>query len=207
MTYHFLPANFLPRRALAFSGVAAFHVLVAYLLLTALVQPAPRTPDTPITGFVILEPLHPPLVSLTDVVPDLRKGPVVVPPIDPVAAPQRQSPLAPRVEKEAPGSSAAALPAALPIRLIGTNQFPSTYDYYPAELRRAGVEGASNIRACVDPQGKLVGTPAVEESSGYAHLDAEAVDLTRHARFARSMQGDTPVGNCFRFRIAFKIQR
>ena len=43
MNYHFFQSEFLSRRALAFSGIAAFHILIAYLLLTALVQ-------TPVPG-------------------------------------------------------------------------------------------------------------------------------------------------------------
>jgi TonB family protein len=93
----------------------------------------------------------------------------------------------------------------VPIRPLGANQLPNTEDYYPPDLRRLEVQGATNVRVCVDAQGVRQGEPVIEESSGNARLDLGALNIARHGRYARSVQGTTPVGNCFRFRIAFKI--
>jgi periplasmic protein TonB len=207
MTYHFLPGNFLSRRALAFSGVAAFHVLVAYLLLTALVQPAPPAPDGGTTVTFTAEqvpvPTVDPHVQLSPTVvgqPSIPEQPQVdlAPPLDPSL---------PAVAASEPTGGSAAVPGPLPVRLLGTNQLPNAEEYYPPDMIRQGVQGATNVRLCVDAQGRLLGNPTVEESSGYPQLDRGALNVVRHGRYARSMQGDVAVGNCFRYRIAFKIPR
>ncbi len=209
MTYHFLPANFLPRRALAFSGVAAFHVLVAYLLLTALVQPAAPVPTTHTVGIFTpethVERQRLPLLAL----PPSEQHPVIEVPTTPEVASPPDRPALSAVGVTGPRSTggSAVVSAAPPVRLLGVNQLPNTEEYYPPGMIREGVQGATNVRACVDPQGRLLGSPAIEETSGHGPLDSAALNLVRHGRFARSMQGDVAVGNCFRFRIDFKIQK
>ena len=91
--------------------------------------------------------------------------------------------------------------------MLGANQLPNSEEFYPPDMRRLNVQGATNLRVCVDAQGARVGEPTIEQSSGFPSLDLGAVNLAKHGRFARSMLGDTPVGNCFRFRIAFKIPK
>jgi TonB family protein len=207
MNYHFLQTDFLSRRALAFSGIVAFHVLIAYLLLTALVQP-PVAKDPPTVGFFTPTPVPPvpPPVAI-GFQPAFNNGPIVAPAPEPLATDQDPSPMAAVAADPAPAGAAATVPAALPIRMIGANQLPNTEDYYPPDMRRQNIQGATNVRVCVDPQGKPLAGPTVEESSGYAALDVGALNVARHGRYARSLQGDAPVGNCFRFRIAFKIPK
>jgi outer membrane biosynthesis protein TonB len=206
MNYHFLQTDFLSRRALAFSGIAALHILIAYLLLTALVQPPPAK-EIPTAGWVVPEKDPAPTVLISDTFnPNHLSGPILVPPTDPVASPQDATAAA-AVVAEGPdtGTLTGAALAPVPIRPLGTNQLPNTEDYYPPDLRRLEVQGASNVRVCVDAQGVRQGEPVIEESSGNARLDLGALNIARHGRYARSVQGNTPVGNCFRFRIAFKI--
>lgn len=205
MNYHFPQVDFLSRRALAFSGIAAFHVLIAYLLLTALVQPAPRAPDTPMEGIVLPTPDPVPPAPVADFHPSAPTGRIPVPPLDPSVPPRDPSPLAPDAVVSPPAGGSAGIAADVPIRTIGTNQLPNSEDYYPPDLRRLNVQGATNVRVCVDARGTRVGDPLVEESSGNARLDLGAVNVARHGRYARSVQGDTPVASCFRFRISFKI--
>jgi TonB family protein len=207
MNYHFLQTDFLSRRALAFSGIVAFHVLIAYLLLTALVQGPPRLNDTPTVGFVIQTPEPQPPPRPADFRPTERNAPILVPAPEPLAPAQDPTaPVARALDQLTDGSSA-AVAAPLPTRTVGTNQLPNSEEYYPPDMRRQNVEGTTNVRVCVDPQGKPLGDPMIEASSGYSRLDVGAVNVARHGRFARSMQGDVPVGNCFRFRIAFKIPK
>ncbi len=207
MNYHFFQSEFLSRRALAFSGIAAFHLLIAYLLLTALVQTPVPVPDTPIHATVTpdVDPIPPPVLPVYH--PSDPTERIPVPPQEPWAPPQPSAPQAPAggVSPAAGGSAGTAAPQ--PIRLIGTNQLPNSEEYYPPDMRRQNVQGATNLRVCVDEAGARQGDPAIEESSGFARLDAGAVNLAKHGRYARSMQGDTPVGNCFRFRITFKIPK
>ena len=206
MSYHFLfQADFLSRRVLAFSGIAALHILIAYLLLTALVQP-PGTKDPATVGFVMPTPVQQPPPATTEFRPSDSRGPILVPAPEPLALPAEPSAPAAVVDRQA-NSGSSLVPVAPPIRLIGANQLPNSEDYYPPDMRRQNVQGATNVRVCVDAQGKPLGEPMIEASSGFAPLDRGAVNVVRHGRYARSMQGDTPVGNCFRFRIAFKIPR
>ncbi len=117
-------------------------------------------------------------------------GEITVDPRPPIVTPQHVGP-----------------PAPVPVRVLGQNRFPNSEDYYPAGERRLGIEGSATVRACVDENGTLVqGGPTVEQSSGNAHLDAGALNVARAGRYARSVQGATPVPNCFRFRVGFQIK-
>jgi TonB family protein len=208
MSYHFFfQTDFLSRRALAFAAIAAFHILIAYLLLTALVQAPAQTTDKLTVRFVTPTAIAEPPPQVPDFRPSNNHGPIVAPNPEPVASPREPSALASVAADQGPTGSGAGLPDALPIRMIGTNQLPNTGEYYPPDMRRQNIQGATNVRVCVDAQGRPVGVPMVEQSSGYAALDVGAVNVARHGRYARSLQGDVPVGNCFRFRIAFKIPR
>lgn len=206
MRYHFADGQFLSQRAVAVGSILALHVLFAYLLLTSLVQ----APDIPMTRMrVVITP------SITPVDPvqqraDFRPpepGRIQQPSEPRVSVPEPLAPVdtrAPRLDAVGGGSAATAVAA--PVRLIGRNQLPDTQEYYPAEERRLGIEGAANVRVCVNEAGALSGEPAIEASSGNARLDAGAMNVARHGRYARSVQGDTPVGNCFRFRVNFRMK-
>jgi TonB family protein len=89
---------------------------------------------------------------------------------------------------------------------MGKHQLPDTEDYYPPDLRRQGIQGATNVRVCVDERGVRQGEPTIEKSSGNDRLDLGAVNIARHGRYARSVQGVMPVGNCYRFKIIFVIK-
>ena len=205
MNYPFFQSDFLSRRALAFSGIAACHILIAYLLLTALVQPASRAADPPPLKVVLTKPDPEPVRTIDDIRPHAPSPRLPDLPRDPVVSPPDAAPLAPEAVVDPAAGSGAAIPPAAPIRTLGSNQLPNSEDYYPPDLRRLAVQGATNVRVCVDAQGTRVGDPVVEESSGNARLDLGAVNIARHGRYARAVQGDTPVGSCYRFRISFKI--
>jgi outer membrane biosynthesis protein TonB len=207
MNNHFPQVDFLSRRALAFSGIAAFHILIAYLLLTALVQPPPRKQETPMDAFLTPMAVPKPPPDSTDFRPSDHNTRIPVPAHEPWAPPQGPSPVVTSAGDPPAAGGTGAIPAALPIRMIGANQLPNTEDFYPPDLRRLNVTGATNVRVCVDAQGMRQGDPSIEESSGNARLDMGAVNIARHGRYARAMQGDTPVGSCYRFRIAFKITK
>jgi outer membrane biosynthesis protein TonB len=206
MRYHFADGHFLSHRAMAAGGILALHVLVAYLLLTSLIQP-PEIPLPPMK--VVFTPTATP-VDPVKLVPDFRPaqphGPIPQPDQPRVAAPEPQIPADPGPLRPETGSEGTAAAVPGPIRLIGRNQLPDTQEYYPAELRRLGVEGATNVRVCVNEAGVRQGEPFIEVSSGNPRLDAGAVNVARHGHYARSVQGDTPVGNCFRFRINFQMK-
>lgn len=206
MNYHFPQIDLVSRRALAFSGIAAFHLLIAYLLLTALVQAPLNTKEKPTVGFLL--PTAPPKPQQTVI--DVRladRVPIPVPPREPWAPPQDPSPRAPATTPQPGAADGATAPAPATVRVIGVNQLPNSEEFYPPDMRRENIQGATKVRVCVDAQGARLGEPAIEESSGFPRLDEGAVNVAKHGRFAKSMQGDTAVGNCFRFRISFKIPK
>lgn len=210
MAYHFAEPALLPRRAIAAGGILALHVAAAYFLATGLIrsmgpkdEPSaltarflpdalPQPPQTPAVPRVVLAPQR-----FTAPRPD------EMPAVTPVEVVDQRSPTATTGEDPGPGDVATA---ADPIRLIGRNQLPAAEEYYPAQLRRLGVEGVSYVRVCVDANGLRQGDPAIEQPSEYAQFDAAAVNLARHGRFARSMQGSQPVSNCHHFRIWFRMR-
>jgi outer membrane biosynthesis protein TonB len=126
-----------------------------------------------------------------------------LPPVPPAVSPAQVEP-----EIQTGPQPGALTTAAIPpdIRVMGRNVLPSTVDYYPPGKRRAGIEGASYVRVCVDAHGLRHGEPQLERSSGDVDLDGSALNMARHGRYARSLQGDVPVPNCYHFRIVFQIK-
>ena len=59
------------------------------------------------------------------------------------------------------------------------------------------------MQVCVDARGNRRGEPALQQTSGDAELDAAALNVARHGRYARALQGEQPVPTCFNFRIVF----
>ena len=208
MNYHFFQAEVLSRRAVPAGVIAAFHLLVAYLLLTALVQapPAPRS-DTPIRVVTIKDPptVQPP--ALPDLRPHDKSKRIEVPPVPPLSPADPRPNALPAEPVDGAGGGTATVVPPLPVRLVGSNVLPNTADYYPPPLIREGVQGATSLRVCVDAQGVRQGEATIEQTSGNVLLDRAALDMARHGRYARAMQGDSPVGNCYRFRITFQIPK
>jgi len=206
MAYDYAPFEVLPRRAVAAAGILALHVLVAYLLVTGLMRTILPVVAPSLVGTVTIEDrpqaTPPPLARL-----ELTRTIVAAPQVPPLPGPPpaaAQSPADTESEVQS-GAQTDALP--LPqVRMLGTNQLPDAEEFYPPELRRLGVEGATYVRVCVDRAGVRQGEPRIEQSSGNARLDEGAVNVARHGRYARSVQGKAPVPNCYHFRIVFRMR-
>jgi TonB family protein len=208
MACDFAPSEVLPRRAVAAAGIIALHVLVAYPLATGLMHTILPAAEKPLMGMVIIEdrPRSPPQAPAPI---DLKHTPMsVVPPELPERyVAQHVAPLSPAGPDSEAGSGVQTDSGPLPpMRVLGRNQLPDTEEFYPPELRRLGVEGATYVRVCVDGAGVRQGDPRIEQSSGNTRLDEGAVNVARHGRYARSVQGDAPVPNCYHFRIVFRIR-
>jgi protein TonB len=205
MAYQFAESEFLSRRAIAAATIIALHVLVAYLLATGLMRTIVALPGPPMVGVVIDPVTRPPPPPLPVIEPD-HLNPLIEPIIPPLVnrddLPESARTITEPTEPERiPGGAAVDS-----IRVIGKHQLPDTEDYYPADLRRLGAQGATTVRVCVDESGARRGDPAIEKSSGNVGLDMGAVNIARHGRYARSVRGDTPVANCYRFRIVFEMK-
>jgi TonB family protein len=205
MAYHFAQPALLSRRAIAAASIVALHLFAAYLLATGLVQTMDTRPSTVTVGVLIpnAKPAPPPPVRLIDPSRfEARLEPVA--PASVIDVPE--VPVPDRVGAEQALSAPVSPPLVYTLRLIGKHLLPNSEDYYPPDLRRLGVEGATDVRVCVDESGVRQGEPLVEKSSGNARLDAGAVNVARHGRYARSVRGSAPVANCYRFRIVFRMK-
>jgi protein TonB len=207
MACDYAPFEILPRRTIAAAAIIALHVLVAYLLATGLMHTILPAVEKPLVGVVMMEARPPPPPQAPAPL-DLRhtRLTVVAPQVPEHLIPQPVAPQSPAGTEGEAGSAvqtdAAPLP---PVRVLGKNQLPEAEEFYPPELRRLGVEGATYVRVCVDGAGVRQGAPRIEQSSGNTRLDEGAVNVARHGRYARSVQGDAPVPNCYHFRIVFRI--
>ena len=204
MAYHFAHSEILPRRTLAAGGIVLLHLLVIYLLATALMPAlAPAVPRALVAYFV---PKPTPVVPTPNLTAPNLRGPTrrIEPlPVMPLTVPPEAEPVtAPPVVDPQPGPGAAVTTE--PVRVVGRNVLPNSEDYYPADRRRQGIEGAALVRVCVDARGVRAGEPLIEASSQDAELDAAAVNVARHGRYARSEQGGEAVPNCYRFHITFR---
>jgi periplasmic protein TonB len=196
-------------RAFALAAIAGGHVLLVYFLMNGLAQQliAIVSPPPIVTSFIPDEhprPQPPPVITHE---PDSKRltqidQPPYPPPITDPADPPRDPPSIGTVIEE-PRGSTVALPALV---LIGKNVLPNTEDYYPARARRAGLEGISEVRVCVDERGRLQGDPTIQHSSGSGLLDAGAIAVVRAGNYARATRGGVPVPNCYGFRIAFHMK-
>ncbi len=203
-------AQVLPARAVLFLGIVGLHVLLAYLFATGLITQTIHilVPEPPIDIIDVqrsppTQPATPslphPITTITLADPPLPPAPNL--PVDPpIFSVSTEAPIG-----SLPGPISASPPAPVSIRLIGRNVMPNTADYYPPSEIRLGHEGTAEIRSCVDPRGRLDGTPTVQATSGRTSLDNAAVRLARDGKYARAMRGDEPVPNCYRFLVTFTL--
>ena len=205
MAYPLAQTEILPRRTLAVGGILALHLLVVYLLVTGLIHTSAAPGPPAITAYIAPEPPHvtpaPPLPRD----PDLRPHATVItlPPPD-WQPPAAADPPTKGVVAGAGEPNRLPEPAPEPLRVIGSNQLPNAEEYYPADRRRLGIEGASYVGVCVDVRGSRQAEPVLEQSSGDSELDRAALNVARHGHYARAERGGVAVANCYRFRIVFK---
>jgi len=198
------------RRPLTLLALLGIHALLVTALVSGLAQHTVYLPPPDIGVVVSAPPMHAP--PSADPLPEPRMRPVgMTPPIPPAVPPVRP-------DEDVPGTTATAVsdlpmttlarqPAgAGPIVLEGAHHLPSTEQFYPPGAIRRGVEGAPQIRVCVDEQGRLRESPQIIRSSGDAQLDAGALAVGRAGHFARAVRDGRPVPNCYDFRIVFRLR-
>ena len=200
-------AQVLPPRAVLFLGVVALHGVFIYLFASGLIAQTVRILlPPPAIDFIDIKKQPPPTPPPPPYQPTTVIAKVVdpLPPVLDINVPTENA-ITPPPEQVATPNPIPVPPAPLPIRLVGRNVMPNTADYYPPSQIRDGNQGITEIRSCVDPNGRLDGTPTVETSSGYEPLDKAAVRLAKDGKYARAFRGDVPVPNCYRFRVNFTL--
>jgi len=205
MTDPFAQSEILPRRTLAAFGIILLHLLVIYLLATALMHSLTTSGPPPLVARFLPEVTRVVAPARSVAAPTPHRPNVVVelPPVAPLAFPP-EAPVSAGTAEPASQAAPGTAELAEPIRVFGRNVLPDSEDYYPADRRRLGIEGGALVRVCVDPRGARAGEPLIEQSSQDAQLDAAALNVARHGRYARAQQGGVAVPNCYRFHIVFR---
>ena len=199
----------LSRRAFIVGSILVIHTFIVYALATGLGSALITVAPPAIVGNVLFDPRtpvqKPPLPPVDFKRPEIsrvtREVDVGEPTLEEttVAVDNKPLPVIPDLVTPPPH-----VPP--PLRMVGQNSLPNTEDFYPPDLRRQGIEGAANVRVCVDAKGVRQGEPFVELSSGNPRLDEGALKIARAGRYARAMQGDVPVATCHRFHIGFHMK-
>jgi protein TonB len=204
-----LPA--IGKRPIVLAVILAVHVLLVTALLNGLAARM-TSPVVPHMDGVIINTPHtppppplPPTLKTEELklprIRDLDWQPprIEVPPEQPATTTASVAPPA------AATVGTAIAPKDPPITVLGRHQLPNTEDYYPAAARRQELQGSSLVRTCVDPQGRMSGTPQLLRSSGHPSLDEAALRVTRAGRYARAERAGIPVPNCYDFLITFHM--
>jgi periplasmic protein TonB len=195
--------------------------------------PPPATPPPAIAVEVPPPPAPvtapPPPVGLAEVMvpPPPPPAPAVEPPRQPVEAqPEapRQVAEAPPERRPPPRQSAPQTVAPPPVRLNaalqGMESFtlegrttpPEALDIarnrrpnYPEASRRRGEQGVVRVELFVDPAGRVANV-RVTESSGFAALDAAALEAVRDWRFRPAERAGLPVAASITTAVHFRLE-
>lgn len=199
------------RRTTVILLIVGLHVLMIYVLATAIVAPRVlRTSPPPRIEFSLLPRPEPP-VPPTPVDPTLKNfrfdlpmppGPMI--PTEHPDATARPITPGPQIQPADP-----PLPRPLNRVLGGPGAgFPNTDDFYPEAARRIGEKGITTVNVCVDGAGWLIGKPTIAQSSGSARLDEGALKLA-HAgsgHYRATTEDGRPVSACYPYRVRFQLK-
>lgn len=207
---HTGPGESFSRRTTVILAIVAFHVLVVCILATAIERPKGFKPTTDrIRAEVLPQPRRTPTSLPTN--PPLRGfQPEISPPrwtetpTDPPATVRTSDSDAPP-----PGTAGPPLPRPVSRVLGGPGEgFPNTNDFYPEASRRLGEKGIATVNVCVDGSGRLIGQPAIAQSSGSVRLDEGARRLAQagSGHYRATTEDGRPVSACYPFRVRFQLR-
>ena len=196
-----------PRRMAIFGFIVGLHVLIGYALVSGLARKVVEVVAPPLVTDII-EEIKPEDKPPPPPPPQIERPPVQVPPPDvTIDIPMETNTTA------ISNVTDKAVPPAPPPRVVAAGsparigRMPSSEDYYPAASKRAEEQGAVTVKVCVDAKGKIIGSPTVVTSSGFARLDEGAVKLARAGRYqAGTSGGEALPESCVSFRVKFEIK-
>jgi uncharacterized protein (TIGR02246 family) len=81
---------------------------------------------------------------------------------------------------------------------------PGVMEFYPIEARVAREKGNVGLRVCANPEGVLVGEPAVLKSSGSERLDVAARNWAKAARWVPATSNRRAVEGCVEITARFE---
>jgi len=103
-----------------------------------------------------------------------------------------------------------AAPAPAPVHVTPLSikgALPPTDDYYPDASRRLGEQGTALVKLCIGAGGKVVGSPAIQKSSGSSRLDQAALRyaLATSGHFSPETRNGAAVTVCTALPIRFQL--
>lgn len=204
----FAPSQLAPgsNRSTVVMLVLALHVVVIYAFVTGIIRvPQPDEPGPLVVSVDPVQSKPPPLPPgpRIDLTGQFNPKPFDPGPIE-ISVPAENPP------EPGPGrTGTAGNPAHAIVRVAGGPGvgFPNAEIFYPPAAIREGQSGAVGVRVCVDERGRLVGDPAIADSSGYARLDQGALALARagSGHYRSTTEGGRPVNGCFAYRVRFRL--
>jgi protein TonB len=197
--------NYLSRRGIAFLGIIVLHVFLIWALISGLATSGVRYVQTILqTNIIQTEkpkdlPPPPPPVDLKErppvqvIAPDVNiTVPVEAPPPIQQVTTQKVEPPPPAPKAIVPGTPAKV------------TYSPDVSQYYPDSERRAGHEGRTTIKVCIDAAGK-VQSADVTQTSNFAPLDDAAQKVAKAMKFKPATSEGKPVATCVSLPVKFEL--
>jgi protein TonB len=206
MSAYVQDTQFFTRRTVVLAAIVALHILIAWVLATGLATRAIEMVAPPIQTQIVqqtkqtVKPPPPPP-------PELQRQQVEVPPpVVNIQVPAAEQTHAITVVKKVVRAAPAPAPVhTTPLSIRGA--LPPTDDYYPDASRRLGEQGTALVKLCVGAGGRVVGTPAIQKSSGSSRLDQAALrySLATSGHFAPATRNGAAVTVCTALPIRFQL--
>ncbi|HEX5462375.1 MAG TPA: TonB family protein [Steroidobacteraceae bacterium] len=194
------------RRTVVFAAIIALHLAIIWVLATGLATRAIEMVAPPIQTQIVqqtkqtVKPPPPPP-------PELQRQQVEVPPpVVNIQIPAAEQTHAITVVKKVVRAPPAPAPVHVtPLSVRGA--LPPTEDYYPDASRRLGEQGTALVKLCIGAGGKVVGSPAIQKSSGSSRLDQAALRYAQatSGHFSPSTRNGQPVTVCTALPIRFQL--
>jgi uncharacterized protein (TIGR02246 family) len=88
---------------------------------------------------------------------------------------------------------------------LNADNSPNVAQFYPAEARERGEQGAVSMQVCTGPGGEVNKAPEIIESSGSEQLDAAAKEWANAADWIPATHQNAAVAGCTRVRVEFRL--
>lgn len=186
--------------------IVVLHALALLLLLRMREAPSPQPAPTLMVSLISAAPPEvppppPPAQRKPLPRPQLIAAPQAAP-ADMVAPPMEESPPPPAPTVPEPPAAPAVIPPSFVAAYLN-NPAPS----YPSLSIRLREQGTVLLLVLVSAEGRA-GQVQVEQSSGFARLDAAAVDVVRQRwRFVPARQGEQAVSAWVRIPLSFELKK
>ncbi len=195
--------------------IAGLHAALFYGMIVTLQNIRGSKPPKDLQ-YTVVKPEPP--VARPPVGPVVKDWTITLPKLDPASPPPLPRIASDEIHaeyKEIPVVPGTPIPDTKPthvvVRVAGGPGagFPETSDFYPPRAIRAGEEGVSTVRVCVDPKGRIGSAPTIQTSSGFSLLDEAALKLARagSGHYRANTEDGQPVNSCYAYGIRFQLNK